>query len=846
MVKVIGAKVWPHLVAYLIMILVSFMLFRPYVLENKVLSQGDNQRAKAMQTEIQKYRAIDGEAPLWTNAMFSGMPAYMIWHTSRGNMQQHVGRAFLWFHSITKPHYIVLLAMAMCYFALLAFGADWRIGLLGGISYGISTYFVDLAEAGHSTKMLAMAYLPGVWAAAYLLIKRHWLLGTGLMSLIVGLQIQANHLQITYYTFLLLGVGLIFLGVNAYKTGQLKSYATALGLIAAATALGVASNLATLWPTWEYSKETIRGTSDLKAKADTGGGLDKDYAFGWSYGIGESATLLVPNAYGGGASQTFEGTESYKRIFPNMVQNFTRQGMSRQAATKSAEQQVSALFYHGEQTFVGVAIYFGAGLIFLFVLGILLVTGPVRWWLITAMAFALTIAWGKHFFLNDLLFDYFPLFNKFRAVSMALGLSHFALVVLAMLGLQKFLNSEDRSKSLKALYTAVGITGGLTLLILIAGGMMNMTGANDEAVGAELAKILQADRASVLRSDAFRSLGIILMTFGVLWAYLKNNIKLTPAILLVGALVIGDVWMVDSRILFPAKYESERTIDADSQPSQADKSILDDPDPHFRVLDMTANPFVNAKTSLFHKSLGGYHAAKLMRYQELVEAYLSNPGQHLDILRMLNTKYIIQPQENRTVPVPLDRPFGNAWFVNTLSTVSDADQELADINNVPLRTTAVIQTSNLPSGWPTTYTVDSFAQVKLTRYHPDTLTYQYSTTQDGFMVFSEVYYPPSKGWQLYLNGERFDDFVKVDYLLRGVRVPAGENQEITMVFHPRSVYTGQKVALAGSLLSFLILLAGLFQFFRKDQLPEPIALTDPDHSTTGNGRSVKKRKTSNS
>ncbi|MCF8237229.1 MAG: YfhO family protein [Saprospiraceae bacterium] len=841
MVKIIGARVWPHLVAYLVMILVSFMLFRPYVLENKVLSQGDNQRAKAMQTEIQKYRAIDGEAPLWTNAMFSGMPAYMIWHTARGNMQQYVGRALLWFHAITKPHYIVLLAMAMCYLALFAFGADWRIALLGGISYGISTYFVDLAEAGHSTKMLAMAYLPGVWAAAMLLIKRKWLLGTGLMSLMVGLQIQANHIQITYYTFLLLGVGMIFYGVQSFKSGQLKAFATALGLMAAATGLGVASNMATLWPTWEYSKETIRGTSELKAKANSGGGLDKDYAFAWSYGIGESSTLLVPNAYGGGASQTFEGTETYKRIFPNMVQNFTRQGMSRQEAVKSAEQQVSALFYHGEQSFVGVAIYFGAGLIFLFVLGILLVGGPVRWWLITATAFALTIAWGKHFFLNDLLFDYFPLFNKFRAVSMALGLSHFALVLLAMLGLQQFLNSTDRERSLKALYTAAGVTGALTLLILIAGGMMNMTGANDEAVGADLARILQADRASVLRSDAFRSLGIILLTAGVLWAYLKDKLKLTPALLLVGAVVVGDVWMVDSRILFPAKYESERTAEADPQPSQADLSILDDPDPYFRVLDMTTNPFVNAKTSLFHKSLGGYHAAKLMRYQELIEAYLMNPGQHLDILRMLNTKYILQQQENRSIPVPIDHPFGNAWFVNTLSTVSDADQELADIALVPLQITAVIQEQNLPEGWKTAYKTDSLTRVRLTSYHPDTLTYQYSNNYEGFLVFSEVYYPPAKGWQLYLNGEPFDDFVKVDYLLRGVRVPAGQNQEITMVFHPQSVYTGQKIALAGSILSFLILFAGLWQFFRKEEIPEAVTLHEPVHAPSDKGSRKKKR-----
>lgn len=839
MVKVIGSKAWPHLVAYLVMILASFLLFRPYVLENKVLAQGDNQRAKAMQTEIQKYRQIDGEAPLWTNAMFSGMPAYMIWHTARGNVQQYVGRTLLWFQSITRPHYVILLAMAMCYLALLVFGSDWRIALLGGISYGISTYFVDLAEAGHSTKMLAMAYLPGIWAGAYMLLHKKWLLGTGLLSLFVGLQIQANHLQITYYTYLLLGIGLIFFGIQAIKSGQIKAFATALGLIAAATGLGIASNLATLWPTWEYSKETIRGTSELKSKSDKGDGLDKEHAFGWSYGIGESSTLLVPNAYGGGASQTFEGTETYKRIYPNMIQNFTRQGMSRQAAAKSAEQQVSALFYHGEQPFVGVAIYFGAGLILLFVLGAFLLTGAMRWWLIVASLFALTLSWGKHFFLNDILFDYFPMFNKFRAVSMALGLSHFALVVLAMLGLQKFLHSTDRKKTLNALYSSVGITAGLTLLILIAGSMMNMTGANDEAVGADLARILQADRSAVLRADAFRSLGLILAIAAVLWAYLKGKLKMTMTLMITGLLVIADVWMVDSRILFPDKYETAKDIDADSVPSQADVSILDDTDPHFRVLDMTSNPFTNAKTSLFHKSLGGYHAAKLMRYQELVETYLINPGQHLDILQMLNTKYIIQPQENRTVSVPLDRPFGNAWFVQELKTVADADQELAEIGTASLRNTAVVQSENIPQGWSTTYAVDSFARIKLTHYHPDTLAYQYSTNQEAFVVFSEVYYPPSKGWKLYLNGQPYTDFIKVNYLLRGVQVPAGKDQKLEMIFHPASVYTGQKVALAGSILGLLVLLAGLFQWFRQGQFPDPIILTE---TLTGDNERPKVRK----
>ncbi len=819
-------RLWPHLLAYVIMIAAAFMLFKPYIFDGKVLAQPDNQRARAMQTEMMAYDAIDGKTPLWTNSMFSGMPVYMIRHTARGSLDFVLLQACLWWQDITFPHFVILLAMFMAYLALVIMGIDWRIALIGGISYGISTYYVDLAEAGHSTKMLAIAFTPGIWGAALLLLRQKWLLGTGLFTVLLSLQILSNHYQITYYTFLLLGIGLLLFGIQAFKQQQIKPFFIAVGLIALATTLSVASTISMLWPSYEYSKETIRGKSELKAKADKGSGLDKTYAFDWSYGVGESMTLLVPNFMGGGASQTFRGTETYKRIYPNMMSNFTQQGYPRDEAARASEQQVSALFYHGGQPFVGVAIYFGAALLFLFVLGAFVAAGPLRWWMFIAALFALTLAWGKHFFLNDLLFDYFPFFNKFRAVSMALGLSHLAVVLLAMLGLQAFFKGGDQTQKLKALYKATGIAAGLCVLALIAGSMMSMVGTNDEKVGEELAQLLRADRVSTLRADAFRSLIIILLTAGVLWSWVTHKMKLPLALLLVAMLTVGDVWLVDQRILFPEKYELAKSANNPPAPTEADQFIMDDPQIHFRVLDLRGNPFTNATTSFYHKSIGGYHAAKLSRYQDLIETYLSNPGENTSILGMLNTKYIIQDSGGKSVAIPMGEAMGNAWFVQKVRAVADADTELANLKKTTLRNECVIQASMMPDGWSATYEVDTAAFIRLDKYHPDTMTYTYSSKVENFAVFSEVYYPASKGWKVYLNGQPYEDFTKVNYLLRGLMVPAGENQTLQMVFHPESVYTGSTVAFAGSLIGILVLLGGLFLHFQKGGLGSAVLLQD--------------------
>lgn len=835
-------RIWPHLLAYVLMAAVAFLLFRPYVFEGKVLAQPDNQRARAMQTEMMAYQARDGHTPLWTNTMFSGMPTYMIRHTAFGSLYFHGMLASLWWQDITLPHFVILLAMLMAYLSLLIMRLDWRIALLGGISYGISTYYVDLAEAGHSTKMLAMAYTPAIWASALLILRRHWLLGTGLFALFTSLQILASHLQITYYTFLILGIGILFYAFQAFREQQAKPFLMALSMMALGFGVSLASNLSLLWPSYEYSKETIRGGSDLSAKAATGDGLDKDYAFSWSYGIGESMTLLIPNFMGGGASQTFRGTDTYRRVQPMVMNNLSQQGYPRAQAARMAEQQVASLFYHGDQPFVGVAIYFGAALLFLFVLGALLAQGPLRWWLLTGALFALMVAWGKNFFLNELLFEYFPFFNKFRAVSMALGLSHLCVVLLGMLGLQAALAETDRQKVLKAVYRAGIVTGGLALLGLLAGYGMTMSGGSDEMLGPELANIIRNDRLSILRTDALRSLLIIGLCAGTLIAWVKQRVGTTIALGLIALIAVADVWLVDQRILFAEKYEPAREANTPPPPTEADEIILADPDIHFRVLDLRGNPFTNANTSFYHKSIGGYHAAKLMRYQELIETYLSNPGENTDILGMLNTKYIIQSRDGVTLAIPTREGYGNAWFVQKIQAVADADAELAALKKVTLRSDAVVQPAYLPQGWTSEYDVQVGSFVRLDKYHPDTMTYTYSNPKEGFIVFSEIYYPPSKGWKVYLDGEPYEDFTKVNYLLRGLKVPPGENRQIMMVFHPESVYTGKKVAFAGSLIGVLILLAGILTVFRGGQWPDFNRLPEaspPARAASASGKRMK-------
>lgn len=812
-------KFTPHLIAIAVLFAVSAMFFAPNFFGGKVLPQPDNDKARGMQTEIQDYLKKGEPAPLWTNAAFGGMPGYQIYSPIHGNLTKPLTKAtFLW-TDVTGIWAQVLAAMLFMYLLIISLKADWRVAIFGALAYGISTYNVDILEAGHSTKMAALAYAPGLLAATILLFEGRLLAGAGLMALLTSMQIYVNHVQITYYTLLITGIYVLVQLAEAIKHKSLGRWSKHVVVWGLAIVIGFACNLSKLWPTYEYGQETIRGKSELNASAGKGDGLSKEYLFGWSYGVCESMTLLVPHFAGGGAGETFGETKLLKAVSKQMPPNTTKTQM---------QAQIASLFYNGDQPFVGTAIYFGAIVCFLFFLGAFLVQGPVKWWLLLSGVFMITLAWGKNFFLNDILYDYMPMFSKFRAVSMAMGPGHLCVAALAAMGLQKLADADialERKK--RSLWMALG-----AIILLCLVGMMCAGGAgpNDDALGQnpQLLAALSEDRASMLRSDMIRSLAFVFAAAALLYFYLGGKLKAGLMVGLVATLSLADTWMVCLRSLPSNKYESKKSATAPPSAEEYDLQIKADKDPHYRVLDLSRGGIAgNATTSYFHKSLSGYHAAKLQRFQEVVEKYLGKDlTKNLHIVGMMNGKYIVG-DKGQVFPNPA--ACGNAWFVNAYQTVANGDEELNALGALNPKDTAVLQESYASSLQGLNIQRDSNDYIKLTKYHPDRMEYEYSAKTEQLAVFSEMWYPPSKGWKCYLNGQPAADIIKADYTLRAMRLPAGEKQKLEMRFEPKSYYLGEKVAYVASGLTLLLCLAALFFWYKKGgQIGQAANLVDAE------------------
>lgn len=810
-------KLIPHVAAYFILMAISFVFFSGYTFQGKVLNQFDTLKAEGMQAEMRKVREDTGEWPLWSNGMFGGMPVYQILNPGKGNYTKYFTRYLLLGKGFSYPPATILLAMFMLYFFLVVLKVDWRVALLGAVGFGLTTYYMDLATEGHSTKMVALAVAPGLCAAAILAYRGRYILGGSIFGLLTAIEIYANHFQITFYLFLMLAIlGIVEL-IYAAREKTWENFIKASAILTVATLLGVSANLSRIWTTQEYASETIRGKSELSAKASKGDGLTKEYIFGWSYGKMESLTFLIPNYYGGGNKQSPKGTESYKRLYSNILGNLQKDGYPPAKAKETAEKQVAGLFYWGTQPFVGASIYFGAIICFLFFIGAFLVPGKLKAWLLSAAIFSLTIAWGNNFFLNELLVDHAPMFNKFRAVSMALGLTLLFVATLAALGLQKLIDPKITAEAKKkALYIGGGITGGICLLTVLMSGSMNMVGPNDGSFG-QVLDIVQGDRASMVRADALRSLGLIAVAAGLIWAYLQGMIKPLILVIALVGLNLGDIWSVSRRLVHADKYEKK--ISGENEILPIELNLKEVPDLHFRVLDLIRGAaFANSSASLTHKSLGGYHAAKLMRYQDLIERYLSNPAQNLHIIGMLNGKYILQKQGGQTRAIPNPQALGNAWFVNNYQVVENGDAEMNGLANLKPAETALVQKEYATSLEGLQIKPDSTASIKLTAYHPDKMEYEYEANSEQLAVFSEVYYPPAKGWKVFLDGNEVDPFVKVNFLLRGMRLPAGKHQ-LEMRFEPRSFYLGETISRATSLLLIILTFGGLYFAFRGRELP---------------------------
>ena len=776
-------KIGPHLMVLLLFMSISFVYFSP-LLEGKMLDMHDIKQWQGMSKEVVDFHEKTGENALWTNSMFSGMPAYQIATWSDANLIQYVVKVITL--GMPRPASLLFLYLLGFYILLLSLKVDYRLAAVGAIAFAFSSYFFIIIQAGHMTKAHAIAYVPMVVAAVLYTYRGKMLLGGVLTALTVALEIYANHLQITYYlALMLLIIGLVQF-VKDLKAKNLVDFAKRTGvlLVAALLASGTAfTNLAT---TMEYGKDSTRGKSELTTNLDNKTtGLDKDYATQWSYGIAETFTLLIPNFHGG-ASQGELTTESetYQAI----------------KSAPNAKQLIKQLpLYWGDQPGVSGPTYAGAIVIFLFVLGLFFVKSEMRIWLVMATIMSIMLAWGKNFMgLTELFLDYFPGYNKFRAVSMILVIAEFTIPLLGFVALNKFLSSDKlENEKEKTLKLAFYIVGGITLLFaLIPSLFFDFVGGQDASLEKNGWPIdaLQYDRAGLLSADAWRSFIFIALTFGTLWLFLKNQLQSKYVIFIVGVLVLADMWTVNKRYLNDDNFASKRKVEKPYQASQADQQILNDKDPNFRVFNQTVSTFNDASTSYFHKSIGGYHGAKLKRYQELIENHIAKGN--MAVLNMLNTKYFIS-QQGQVQQNP--GAMGNAWFVNNVNIVANADAEIAALNGFNPYSTAIVDTrfsdqiiENLDN---------SNATIYLEEYKPNYLKYASSSTKDGIAIFSEIFY--DKGWNAYIDGKLKAHF-RANYVLRGMQIPAG-NHLVEFKFEPSTYKTGEIVALVSSAILLLLL-----------------------------------------
>ena len=776
-------KLSPHLIVMLLFVGISFAYFSP-VLEGKRLDMPDIKNWKGMSKEVVDFRETTGEEALWTNSMFSGMPAYQISTKYKANLIQYIDKALML--GLPRPANMLFLYLLGFYILLLSLKVDYRLAVVGAIAFAFSSYFFIIIQAGHMTKAHAIAYMPMVVAAVLYTYRGKMFLGGVLTALTVALQLYCNHLQITYYLILmLLLIGIVQL-VKDIKAKNLVDFAKRSGILLFAGLLASGTSLTRLSTTMEYGKDSTRGKSELTDNLDNKtSGLDKDYATSWSYGVAETFTLLIPNFHGG-ASQGALTTDSE-----------TYQAIKRAPNAKQLIKQLP--LYWGAQPFTSGPTYAGSIVIFLFVLGLLFVKAEMRIWLLLATILSIMLAWGKNFMpLTDLFSDYFPGYNKFRAVSMILVIAEFTLPLLGFVALNKFLTTDkSENEKKKPLQLAFYIVGGLTILFALMPSLFfDFVGGQDENLEKNGWPInaLQSDREGLLSADAWRSFIFIALTFGALWMFLKNKLKSKYVILIVGVLVMADMWTVNKRYLNDDHFVRKSKVERPYQATSADQQILRDTDPNFRVYNQSVSTFNDASTSYFHKSIGGYHGAKLKRYQELIENHIAKGNRA--VLNMLNTKYFITPKgQAQQNPAAM----GNAWFVNTVNIVANADAEIAALNGFNPATTAIVDTRF--SEQIINDLDNTNASIFLTEYKPNYLKYNSNSTIDGIAIFSEIYY--DKGWNAYVDGELSPHF-RANYVLRGMQIPKG-NHSIEFKFEPSTYKTGETISLASSIILLLLL-----------------------------------------
>lgn len=808
-----------HLGIIAAFVIICFAYFSP-VMQGKVPIQGDVIQAKAMQKEIMDVRAKEGKGPLWTNQMFGGMPAYQIWVQYPNNITTYgidlIKRTF------PDPVGTVLLYLLGAYLLFYVLRVKPWLAAIGSIAFAFTSYNLIIIAAGHSNQALAIGFFAPILAGILLTLRGKYWLGASILALSMALEIRSNHIQMTYYLFIAIVILAIIELYHAYKVHALKAFGKTAAFIAGAMFVAVLVNAGTLWTTYEYAAETIRGKSNLTTdKSEPRNGLDKEYAYQWSQGPAETFSVLIPNVYGGASSiDALVKPESnlYKTLQPIAGENT-------QNAIGQLAQQLGMNQYWGNKPFTAGPYYFGAIICLLFIFGLFIVKNRIKWWIVAASALILLLSFGRNFpLVSDLFFDYVPMYNKFRAVESMLAVVGLLVPILAVLAAKEALEGQYEQKYLvKRLTWSAGIVGGFALIVaLVPTLFFSFTTSNhlqiiqaltqmldnNTTIANQIGNALVMDRIALARADALRTLLFIVIGFVILWGAITRKVNTQMALILLTLAVLIDLWQVDKRYLNKDNFTTKSQIKNHYTPRDVDTFILADKDPNFRVFDTTlGDPFKSADASYFHKTIGGFHSARLKRFQELVDHQLTK-SYNQDVLDMLNTKYIItrdpkgesfRMQRNATA-------CGNAWFVTSVQFAENADQEMEAISSFDAKKEAIVDKSYKDLIDVKRLGVGAEGFIKLIKYHPDHLTYEYSLAKDAIAVFSEIYY--NKGWNMYIDGVK-KPYFRADYVLRAAQLEAG-NHKVEFKFEPVSYYTGEKISLAGSIL----LVAGLgFAFY---------------------------------
>ncbi len=839
----------PHLIAFVLFLIIAGTYSSP-LLEGKKLQTHDYNVYMSVSRENTNYENEHGRLVFWNNSMFSGMPDYAITTAKKENIFFKIYKFLIFGDAI--PFNLIFWYLMGFYILLNVFKINPWLSIAGAIGFAFSSYFFIIIAAGHFTKAIAIGFMAPIFAGFYLAYERKqaWA-GMLLMAFFLALQILSNHVQITYYTGMMVLVYAIFEFAYSIREKKILNFLKTSGILILGVILAIGINAAFILTNQEYIKYSIRGKSELStAQHDRTSGLDKSYATSWSYGIDETFTLLIPNAKGGAS-----GTEiSEDAASIQVIEKY----FGRPAAKELAKSMPT---YFGDQPFTSGPVYVGAAIVFLFILGLFIVKGKIKWWLLTVTVISIILSWGKNFdVVTHFFLDYVPGYNKFRTVSMILVLAEFAMPLLGVLAIKEIIeNKIDTKKLLNNFYIALGITGLMTMVFIVNPTITGVSGEGKSEM--ELAKILASyfpdgpeyaaakedfqnslvnaiyeDRTNMVRNDALRSLLFIMLAAGVVFLLIKKKIKPNIAIVTFAVIFIADLWTINRRYLNEENYVSKRKYEIPYEKTIADESILKDNDLHYRVCNVSVSTFNDGSTSFYHRSIGGYSGAKIRRYQELYDSimwreielvkYIANSAlqsgfKHDDIqnifdskavtpiLNMLNSKYIIY---NPNMPALLNKnALGNAWFVSKFTWAENADKEISLLRNINPTNEAIIDQRFKDIIGNFTPSEDSLATIKLVEYAPDYLVYKSNSSKDMLAVFSEVYYP--KGWRVRIDDKESKHF-RANYVLRAMIIPAGEHT-ITFKYESEMYKTGVLISYICSILLLLLIAFGLWLNYKK-------------------------------